>query len=93
MMTIKSDSHFKRELAQLCVEIKIEDFLSRVSEKFEALELCESAKLRSNEFGEGFLEGFMAAQELSTKYDYAREQSVNQKYDEFNKRWGILDII
>jgi hypothetical protein len=90
MMTIKFDSQFKREVDQLRADIKIEDFLSYVSEEFEALELCKAARLRGIEFGEGFLEGFFAGQELRIKYDAAREQSINQKHEELYERWGLF---
>ena len=90
MMTIEFSPQFKREVDQLREDIKIEDFLSNVNEKFEALELCEAARLRGIEFGEGFLEGFVAGQELRIKYDTAREQSINQKHEELYERWGLF---
>ena len=90
MMTIKLGPRFKHELDQLRTDIRIEDFLSIVSEKFETFELCEAARLRGIEFGDGFLEGFIAGQELRIKYDTAREQSINQKHEELYERWGFF---
>lgn len=88
-MITKCDPEFQKELDRINAEIDFEDELAAASKEMEMYELFDRAETRGEEYSAGYWDGFWASRELLYKYQDARRQSIKQKYDELNKRWGL----
>jgi hypothetical protein len=85
-----NESEYERQREWLNTEIDLEDEIAKASEQLEMQALMEEAYNRGRGYGKAYSDGFVAGVRFYHEKDEARQKARRIKFEEFNKRWGIL---
>jgi hypothetical protein len=81
------DPEYRTELERLEAELELDDESAKASEQLEMQELMQQAYEVSEDYGKGYVEGFMAGAKFFYVKEAAKWASRQQRYDELNRRW------
>jgi len=88
-METKCDPEFQKELDRISMELDMESTMDEVNEEMVIDDLFDSIKYHSEAYQAGFYDAFWKGRELIINYRIQRSESISQKYQELNRKWGL----